>query len=117
MQICLKRAYDDPDENDGLRILVDRVWPRGRTKEEMRLDAWLKEIAPSTELRNWFGHDPQKWDEFKRRYFKELENLQQPVADLLERGRGQRLTLVFAARDEEHNNAVALREYLQARRK
>lgn len=108
MQIWLKRAYDEPDKNDGFRVLVDRIWPRGISREELKLDAWLKEISPSGDLRKWFGHDPQKWDEFKRRYFMELKERKDPVEELQVRIKQGRVTLVYAAHDQEHNNAVAL---------
>lgn len=113
MQIRLKRAYEEPSKQDSTRILVDRVWPRGLKKEQAQIHHWLRDIAPSTELRKWFGHDPDKWPEFKRRYFRELDRNHEAVAEL-ERlaGRG-RVTLVFSTRDEDHNNAVALKEYLQ----
>jgi uncharacterized protein YeaO (DUF488 family) len=108
-----KRVYDRPARGDGYRVLVDRLWPRGLSKEEARVDIWLKDIAPSGELRKWFGHDPQRWPEFKRRYFRELDR----KAELAERipRRGKTVTLLFGAKDEEHNNAVALREYLEKR--
>lgn len=112
MPIMLKRAYAVPQDEDGFRILVDRLWPRGLGKEHLRLDAWLKEIAPSDNLRQWFGHDPEKWDEFKRRYFEELGNNRELVEDLRAKGGTARITLVYGARDEKRNNAVALREYL-----
>jgi uncharacterized protein YeaO (DUF488 family) len=115
MKIRLKRAYDDPENDDGFRVLVDRVWPRGRSKADLLLDAWCKEIAPSTELRQWFGHNPEKWIEFKRRYVSELEKNQEQVEELLRRGEGGRITLIYAARDKEHNNAVVLMKYLQLR--
>lgn len=116
MSIAVKRVYEDPDEGDGYRVLVDRVWPRGRRKEEASIDLWLKEAAPSTELRRWFGHDPEKWEEFRRRYAQELED-----GDALRRLRElavahERLTLLYGARDTEHNQAVALRELLQGAR-
>jgi len=113
MQIWLRRAYEPPGERDGVRVLVDRVWPRGVRKETAAIDHWLKDVAPSTALRQWFGHEPHKWDEFKRRYFRELDGRAEAVARLRELvGRG-RVTLVFGARDERHNNAVALKEYLE----
>lgn len=115
MTIRLKRAYDEPAANDGCRILVDRVWPRGVKKEEARLDDWLEEIAPSRELRRWFGHDPQRWPEFLERYSRELKSKPELV-DRLARIAGQgRLTLVFGAKDRQHNNAVALKEFLRER--
>ncbi len=113
MQISLKRAYEAPDDNDGLRVLVDRIWPRGVSKEQLRLDRWLKEIAPSNELRKWFGHDPEKWDEFKRRYFSELEQREELIEELLKNCGAGRMTFIFSAKDEKHNNAVALKEYLE----
>jgi len=115
LQIAVKRAYVDPTDDDGYRVLVDRLWPRGRKKEDLRLDAWLKNIAPSTELRKEFGHSPTRWEEFKQRYFEELDNCPEVIEELLARAAQGRLTLVFAAKDEQHNNAVALREYLQER--
>ena len=111
-QIQLKRAYEAPAATDGARILVDRLWPRGVTKEALALTEWAKELAPSTALRQWFGHDPARWDGFRARYFAELEANPEALARL--RGylvRGP-VTLLYAARDEEHNNAVALRAYL-----
>lgn len=113
--IALKRAYDPPEESDGLRTLVDAIWPRGVAKEEARVDLWLKEVAPSKELRKWFGHDPERWDEFKERYAAQLEAvlpLLRRVVSFLEEEH-PRVTLVFAAKDEEHNNAVALRQLLE----
>lgn len=110
--IRLRRAYDAPGRADGLRVLVDRVWPRGVSRGELRLDAWLKDLAPSTELRRWFGHDPAKWETFKERYFRELDALPDAVSRLLALCRQGTVTLVFGARDQDHNNAVALREYV-----
>lgn len=104
----LKRAYEPPDPSDGRRILVDRLWPRGVSKERAAIDEWMKEIAPSAELRRWFGHDPEKWPEFRRRYKQELRaraNLVREIAKLASRGR---VTLVYGARDEAHNDAVVL---------
>ncbi len=112
MQIRTKRVYDKPNTNDGLRVLIDRIWPRGVSKEDARLDQWIREVAPSTALRKWFNHDPDKWDEFKRRYFKELGENQGRLRSLLTDIATRRITLLYAARDKEHNNAVALREYL-----
>jgi uncharacterized protein YeaO (DUF488 family) len=113
MRIRLKLAYDDPARNDGNRVLVDRVWPRGVSKEDAELDEWMKEIAPTGELRKWFGHDPDEWDEFKKRYFDELDDREEPVKKLLAMAGEKTLTLVYGAKDEEHNNAVALKEYLE----
>lgn len=119
--IKLKRAYAAPEESDGYRVLVDRLWPRGTAKAKARIDLWLKEIAPSTELRKWFGHDPEKFDEFAVRYQSELQgddggdgNGVGPVAQLLDVCRSHTVvTLVFAAKDEEHNNAVVLKGWLE----
>jgi uncharacterized protein YeaO (DUF488 family) len=114
--ILLKRAYEPPRPEDGQRFLVERLWPRGVRKSELRLDGWLKEVAPSPELRRWFSHDPEKWPVFKRRYFDELRAHEQALTPLREAaGRGP-VTLVYGARDTEHNAAVALREYLVRRR-
>jgi uncharacterized protein YeaO (DUF488 family) len=115
MAIRVKRAYEAPSLGDGYRVLVDRVWPRGVKKDEARIDAWLREIAPSTELRKWFGHDPDKWNEFKSRYFRELADHQEALKALRDRGRDGSVTLVFGAKDEAHNNAVALKEHLDHR--
>ena len=117
MTIDLKRAYDPPATGDGRRILVDRVWPRGIAKDDLRIDAWLKDLAPSTELRKWFGHDPAKWDEFRKRYARELEQRSEALEELVEKARAGHVTLVFSAKDTEHNNAVALRENLERRLK
>lgn len=110
--IRLKRAYAAPADDDGLRVLVDRLWPRGMTKDEARIDLWLKEVAPSTELRKWFGHDPARWSEFKRRYITELDQAPEAVAVLAERARQGRVSLVYGAKDTEHNHALVLAEYL-----
>jgi uncharacterized protein YeaO (DUF488 family)/alkylated DNA nucleotide flippase Atl1 len=109
--IAIKRIYDPPAKMDGTRVLVDRLWPRGIAKTKARVDVWMKEVGPSTALRTWFGHDPARWAEFQRRYHRELANsgAVREVADLARRGP---ITLLFAAKDEEHNNAVALRDYL-----
>lgn len=116
MSIRIKRAYEDAAKNDGYRVLVDRIWPRGVSKDEAQLDDWVKALAPSTELRKWFGHDPDRWDEFRKRYRKELkarDEAQQALDDLRQRARKGRVTLVFAAKDSEHSNAAFLRELLQ----
>ena len=115
MTIDLKRVYDPPANSDGRRILVDRIWPRGIAKADLQIDAWLKDLAPSTELRKWFGHDPAKWDEFRKRYAGELEQRSEALEELLEKARAGHVTLVFSAKDTEHNNAVALREHLERR--
>ncbi len=114
MAITAKRIYDVPGRTDGIRILVDRLWPRGMKKETARVDEWLREIAPSTELRNWFGHKPERWLEFQKRYRRELQ--QHPRAELAEHlrslARRKKVTLLYGARDTEHNQAVALSKYL-----
>ena len=114
MSIRLKRAYEIPEQGDGFRILVDRLWPRGVSKGSARIDLWLKDIAPSTSLRKWFGHEPLKWLEFKTRYFAELDNNPQSVEQLLVHVRRDTVTLVYGAKDKEHNDAVALLEYFEA---
>ena len=110
--VHLKRAYEPPSPEDGQRILVDRLWPRGVRKADAAIDRWLKDVAPSTELRRWFGHDPSRWDEFRRRYRAELAHNGELVNELREAARKGPLTLVYAARDEEHNEAVVLRDLL-----
>jgi uncharacterized protein YeaO (DUF488 family) len=115
MSIQIRRAYDPPGRGDGYRVLVDRVWPRGVSKDDLDLDEWRKEIAPSTRLRKWFGHDPDRWKEFQQRYFVELEGKQDSVQELMKRARQGRVTLVYGARDRDHNQAVALSAYLRAR--
>jgi uncharacterized protein YeaO (DUF488 family) len=112
-QVQLKRAYEAPAKSDGCRVLVDRLWPRGISKGKLRLDDWLKEVAPSAGLRKWFGHDPTKWGAFKDRYFRELDEQSDAVERLLARGRAGTVTLVFGAKDVHHNDAVALKEYLE----
>jgi len=111
-EVKVKRAYDAAARSDGLRVLVDRIWPRGISKDALHLDDWQKELAPSTALRQWFGHDPAKWETFKARYFRELDQRPEEIARLLAAGREATVTLVFGARDTDRNNAVALREYL-----
>jgi uncharacterized protein YeaO (DUF488 family) len=110
--IKLKRAYEPPEESDGLRILVDRVWPRGLTKEHLKLHAWYKDVAPSAALRKWFGHDPKKWTDFKRKYKEELKAPTKELHELRELSKKHTVTLVYGAKDEEHNQAVALKEVL-----
>lgn len=112
-RIDTKRIYDPPAKSDGRRILVDRVWPRGLRKEDVALDEWLKEVAPSTELRKWFGHSADRWDEFRKRYHAELEQNGEAVAKLVELCRKGHVTLLFGTREEAHNNAVALKEFLE----
>lgn len=110
--IKIKRAYLEPEEDDGMRILVDRLWPRGLTKEKASIDLWLKDVAPSTKLRKWFSHDIEKWEEFKRRYLDELNENKESVAILKEQLNKGNVTLIFGARDELHNEAIVLKELL-----
>ena len=110
-QILLKRAYEAAAKSDGKRILVERLWPRGVKKEALHLDAWMKDVAPSTQLRKWFNHDPEKWNEFRKRYFAELSANPDSWHTLIENA-PSRLTLVYSSHDQEHNNAVALSEFL-----
>lgn len=117
MTVRLKPASEQPARGDGTRVLVDGVWPRGVNKDEADIDLWLKDIAPTPRLRRWFAQDPDKWEEFQRRYFKELEAKHQMIAELLEIARRGRVTLVFGTRNGEYNSATALREYLLSKRK
>ncbi|KRW94864.1 DUF488 domain-containing protein [Paracoccus sp. PXZ] len=110
--ISLRRAYDPPLPQEGCKVLVDRIWPRGISRETLGADLWLKEIAPSDELRHWFDHDPQKWPEFRRRYAAELDANPEALRELRALIRKGPVTLLYGARDTEHNNAVALRDYL-----
>ena len=112
MDIRIKRVYEAPAKDDGYRILVDRLWPRGISKEEAHVDEWLKEIGPSNELRKWFGHEPPKYLEFKKRYEQELHGQPELLKHIRDLAKKQRLTLVYSAKDEEHNQAVVLREVL-----
>ncbi len=112
----VKRIYQPPSPDDGERILVDRLWPRGVSKERAALDAWMKEIAPSTALRRWFAHDPAKWQEFRIRYWEELAHHASLVNTLLEKGRQGTVTLLYGAREEEYNEAIALRAYLESQK-
>jgi uncharacterized protein YeaO (DUF488 family) len=111
--IKLKRAYDRASRGDGVRYLVERLWPRGIKKTQLSLDGWLKDVAPSPELRKWFGHDPKKWPQFRQRYFTELKAHEQALKPLLKAARRGPVTLVFSSHDTEHNAAVALRDYLK----
>ena len=113
--IRLKRAYDAMSRTDGIRFLVERLWPRGVSKATLHVDAWLKEVGPSTALRKWFSHDPEKWREFRRRYFRELDSRPEAWEPIVSAARRGTVTLVYSSHDTEHNNAVALREYLQAK--
>lgn len=110
--IHLKRAYELPSSADGVRVLVDRLWPRGVSKERAAIDKWMKDVAPSTELRRWFGHDPKRWSEFRRRYRTELSRHEELLNELRAMARKRPLTLIYAARDEAHNEAVVLRDVL-----
>jgi uncharacterized protein YeaO (DUF488 family) len=112
VEVRVKRAYEARSTRDGARILVDRIWPRGLRKVDAALDRWLKEVAPSTALRQWFGHDPARWEEFRRRYKRELARKGELLDELRASARNGRLTLVYSARDAEHNQAVVLREVL-----
>ena len=112
MPIRLKRVYDPPDEADGARVLVERLWPRGLSKQKAALRLWVRDLAPSSELRKWFGHRPERWEEFKSRYFAELEERDEDLEPLLALARGGTVTFVFASREERLNNAVALREFV-----
>lgn len=114
--ITIARVYDAQQSEAGYRVLVDRLWPRGIKKEDLHLDEWAKDLAPSTELRKWFGHDPQRWSEFKRRYQQELKSNLSAVDELLEKASRRRITLLFAARDEEHCHAIVLQDFLETRR-
>ncbi len=110
--IKIKRIYDPASPQDGKRIYIDRLWPRGMKKEEVKIDEWLKEISPSDDLRKWFGHDPSKYAEFKRRYTKELQKYSEILEKIKKEGKRKTVTLLFSAKDEEHNNATVMREIL-----
>ncbi|MDD4251358.1 MAG: DUF488 domain-containing protein [Candidatus ainarchaeum sp.] len=115
--IRIKRIYDKPDKNDGFRILVDRLWPRGISKENAKIDLWLKEIAPSNELRKWFSHDPKKWTIFEKKYKFELTNNQDLIKEIKKLEKTQKIiTLLYSAKDEEHNNALTLIEFLKIKK-
>jgi uncharacterized protein YeaO (DUF488 family) len=118
MQVLLKRAYEDSDSADGFRVLVDRLWPRGRKKADLRLDAWVKDIAPSTELRKWFHHDPERWPEFCKRYKAELKSpkAQKAIGETLQSAmKHSTITLIYGARDTEHNEAIVLQDIFKRR--
>lgn len=111
-----KRIYEDPKKSDGVRILVDRIWPRGIRKEDAEIDLWLKDLAPTKELRQWFDHDPAKWPEFRKKYRSFLQadkDAQVAIEEIRKRLKTKRVTLLYAAKDEEHNNAVVLAEFLE----
>ena len=113
--ITLKRAYDPVSRTDGTRFLVERLWPRGVAKTDLRIDAWLKDAGPSTELRKWFSHDPAKWTDFRRRYFRELDSRPEAWQPILSAARRGTVTLVYSSHDTHHNNAVALQQYVQTK--
>lgn len=113
--IRIKRAYETPDAEDGERILVDRLWPRGLTKEKAKIDLWLKDVAPSTELRKWFAHDPARWAEFQSRYKAELKSNKESLSLLRQQAAKGNVTLIYAAKDQEHNEAVILQRLLTAK--
>lgn len=113
--IQTKRVYEPPEPEDGKRFLVERLWPRGIKKEALQMDGWLKEVAPSNTLRRWYGHDPGKWEEFKHRYFTELDGKPEAWQPLLVATRQGNVTLLYSARDTEHNSAVALQDYLKSK--
>jgi uncharacterized protein YeaO (DUF488 family) len=115
MEIRIKRIYEEPDGQDGTRILVDRLWPRGLTKEKAKVDLWLKDVAPSTELRRWFAHDAAKWTEFQTRYREELHKNEEPLSLLKQAAAKGTVTLLYGARDQQHNEAVVLQRLLKSR--
>ena len=112
--IKTRRIYDKPDADDGFRILVDRIWPRGVKKNDVKIDLWQKDIAPSNAIRKWFNHDQRKWDEFKSRYYEELKDKQEIVKLFLEKAEKGAITLLYSSKEEKYNNAIALKEYLQS---
>ena len=112
--IKTRRIYDKPDADDGFRILVDRIWPRGLKKNDVKIDLWQKDIGPSSALRKWFNHDQRKWNEFKRRYYEELKNRKEIVKLFLEKAEQGTITLLYSSKEEKYNNAIALKEYLQS---
>jgi uncharacterized protein YeaO (DUF488 family) len=114
--IELKRVYDRKDSTDGVRYLVERLWPRGIKKADLDLDAWLKDVAPSTELRKWFSHDPGKWAQFRRKYFAELDHAPEVCEPIRQAARKGTVTLLYSSHDAEHNNAVALKDYIEDKR-
>lgn len=116
MNLAVKRVYDDPATTDGYRVLVDRLWPRGLSKERAALDEWVKELGPSTQLRQWFGHDVAKWDGFRERYRAELADAADLWQPIIDKARSKRVTLLFGASDSDHNQAVVLREFLLEQR-
>ena len=117
MTIFLKRVYEKPASEDGKRILVERLWPRGLKKEEAKIDEWIKDVAPSTELRKWYSHDPAKWTDFKKRYWKELDAKKDVVSSLAKESHKSKVTFVFGSKEEKLNNANALKEYIETKLK
>jgi len=113
IDIKIKRIYEDASKNDGFRILVDRIWPRGVSKKDAKLDEWMKEIAPSTELRKWFDHKEDRFAEFEKKYYKELENRPELIEELLKKAQEKRLTLLYGAKDETHNQAAVLKDFIE----
>ncbi|MCP5365853.1 MAG: DUF488 domain-containing protein [Hyphomicrobiales bacterium] len=113
LKIHTKRIYENASRQDGFRVLVDRIWPRGVSKEDASIDYWAKDLAPSTELRKWFDHDPDKWDDFKQRYRDELRDKQEVIDDLMQKAGSGPLTLLFSARDQQHNQAIVLQDVLE----
>jgi uncharacterized protein YeaO (DUF488 family) len=113
--IRLRRVYDEPQAHEGARFLVERLWPRGIRKTELHIDGWQKEAGPSTELRKWFSHDPKKWDEFQRKYLAELDTRPDALEPILKAAARGTITLLYSSHDAEHNNAVALKQYLEAK--
>jgi uncharacterized protein YeaO (DUF488 family) len=116
MSIGVKRIYEKTEPSDGRRIMVDRLWPRGMKKEEAKIDEWMKEIAPSDQLRKWFSHDPAKWNEFRAKYWKELDGKHDIVSKLAKECKDKKITLVYSSKESRYNNAVALKEYLEKKR-
>jgi len=112
--IKIKRVYEKPNESDEYRILVDRLWPRGLTNDKVKADLWLKDVAPSKSLRNWFGHSPKRWQGFRRKYFKELEGKKELLEFIMKKSRTENVTLLYGANNEKQNNAVVLKEYLES---
>lgn len=112
MKCVVKRIYDPPEAGDGFRVLVDRVWPRGMKKSDAAIDLWQKDIAPSTELRKWFGHEPEKWTTFKKRYITELKKNHELIEEIRKKAGRKRITLLYSARDHLHNQAVVIKEYM-----
>ena len=115
--IMIKRIYDPPAAEDGFRILVDRLWPRGLAKAKTKVDLWLKEISPSNELRKWYGHDPEKWEEFKKRYRNEIEDQKEALDSIVKKARGGIVTFLFSSKEKKLNNAAALKEFVERRMK